>query len=453
MALNTLYRVTDTGGGSSGDNNRSLVAKTTTPKTTTATTSAAKTASTSKKTTAAKTVSSNVNNSYKPSTYKRSYTPYTRRSYPTYPSTPSAPAAKGDDNFSKNWNAWITNMNNAYNSAATQMASSADEYKNGANQNLAGAENRWNTTYNNINTMLSNLATENQKREQATIDAINNAYDAVIGNANEYYQNLLDTYDRSMGYVDQGYNESIDVADQARNEAMQIAQQLYEMGEAQQNRDTERALKAQYASYMKGIKNMNQFLAAQGINGGASETAYLNALNGYEGNRTDLNEAKLSALGLLRQQQMQSDSEAQQAYLNKISEFIQNRTGQQLQVENNRSQGEYNFANMKNEAESNKGNQLVTSQNNFQNWSSDLVGKKSSNETSYADAIRQLADSRNTVLYNGVNLANQAAQLQVERELAEAQAVAALSEKDKKAKKTQKKAKSSSKKKSKKKKK
>lgn len=413
MALSYQYRVTDTGGGSSGDNNRSQVVMPTSPyrsQTPTVTTKPV-TSSTTRRTSTAKTPTATTSAAtQQAATTKKAYTPYTRTSYPTYPSSYHPNTEPTPNNGSKNMNNYLKLLNETYTNEANQIANTAEQYKTEANQNLANAENRWNTTYNNVNNMLNNLENQNRARETATMDAINGAYNAIINNAGDYYNNLLDTYNRSMDFVNQGYNESVNTADQARAEAIQLAAQLYDMGEAQQNRDTERALKGQYASYMRGLRNMNQMLAAQGINGGASETAYLNALNGYEGNRTDLNEAKLAAIGALRQQQMQSDSEAQQNYLNRLSDFIQSRTNQQLGVENNRSQGEYNYANMKNEAESNKGNQLVSAQNNFQNWANNLVNQRSGNETSYADAIRQLTSDRNGILYNSANMSNQAAQ-------------------------------------------
>ena len=258
---------------------------------------------------------------------------------------------------------------NAQREAAMNQTTN-DYYNRMAQQNAQ----REAATLQSIQDYYSKMAAENKSRENATLDAIDAAYNGIMANAGEYYNNILGTYNRSMDFVNRGFDEGKQTTAQARDEAIQLAQALYDMGEETQNRQTERGLKGQYVSYMNSLRNLNQRLAAQGINGGASETSMLGALNGYEANRTDLQEARLAALSALRQTQMQSDSQANQAYLNKLADLISQRTNQYLGVENTRSQGEYNYANMKNSAESDRGNQLVSAQNNFQNWASNLEG-------------------------------------------------------------------------------
>lgn len=296
-----------------------------------------------------------------------------------------------------NWNKYLEMMNSLINNQFNLEKDTANKYKSEAGTNLQRTEDQWNSAYNTNRAYLDQLANQNAQREQAINAAISDAYKQLIGNADEYYQNLIGTYDRSMGYVNQGYEEGRSASEQARDEAINLAQALYEMGEQTQNRQTEKGLRSQYISYLKGMRNMNQQLAAQGINGGASETALLNALNGYEGNRSDMYEANLAALGALRQQQMQSDSDAQQAYLNKVADLIAQRTQNQLGVENTRATGESNYAGMKSDAINTRSNQTLQAQQAFQNWASDLVNQRSSNENTYATAIANLMNDKNAV--------------------------------------------------------
>ena len=314
-----------------------------------------------------------------------------------------------EDIYNKMYQENLDNINNyrARNDAAQQ------QWQDVINQTIAAqreADARYESQLNtSINNYYNNMKSENASREAATLDAINAAYDAIMANAGEYYNNVLGTYNRSMDWVNQGFNQGKQATMDARDEAIQLAQQLYEMGEQTQNRQAERGLNSQYVSYMQGLRNLNQKLASQGINGGASETSMLGALNGYESNRTDIEEARLAALGLLRQQQMQSSSEAQQSYLAKLADLIQNRTTNQLGVENTRAQGEYNYANMKNSAESNKGDQMVTAQNNFQNWAANLESNYANmNQNATTNARNWNADTNSNEANWNQNLINNA---------------------------------------------
>lgn len=314
--------------------------------------------------------------------------------------TPETPQ---EDNKSKNYQAYHDYLDKIYRNEFEGSKDSNNTYKTEANKNLDKAAKQWKTTYANNNALLDQLAAQNSQREANTNNAIATAYQNVINNANEYYNNLMGTYNRSMGYIDQGFNEGKTTSAQARDEAIQLAAKLYEMGEATQNQQTEKDLKNQYISYMNGMKNMNQQLAAQGINGGASETALLGALNGYEANRASLDEARLAAMGVLRQQQMESDSQAQQTYLNALANLISQRTNQQLGVENTRSSGEQAYAGMKTDAENTRGSNTIAAQNNFQNWAADLTGQRTNNSNTYANAVNGLANDRNSVAANYQN--------------------------------------------------
>lgn len=464
LAGNKITMQTDTGGGVADKANNKNV-QFTNPYKSTQTTSkspTSTTASTAKKSVTPSTATASTATQNTQTNKKKYYNNYSNRSYSgysgysggNYSSTNNQQEDQAKKNSNANYNALLKLLNQTATNETSALTNNANNYAAAAAQNLANAESIYNNVFNSNTAALNNLsaqnvqrealinqsisdyynkmANENASREQATLAAIDEAYKNLMGNANDYYGSVMDAYDRASGIVNQGYEEGNQVSAAARDEAIALAEQLYAMGESTQNRETEKALRGQYASYMKGMRNLNQRLAAQGINGGATETSMLNALNGYEANRTDLNEAKLSALGALRQQQMQSDSEAQQAYLAKVADLISQRTSNQLGVENTRSTGELNYANMKNSAETNKSNQSIeaqnnfqnwkstlennyanmnqTAQNNFQNWAANLANQWTSNNNNYATNMGNLANSKNDVAYNNAGLSNAAAQ-------------------------------------------
>lgn len=410
MALNQNYAMTD-----SGWSGNKKITPSSTQTQTASSTAAKKNYSTARKTPTQQTTQPAQTTQQKST--KRYYSS-NRSSGSGYNWTPTYNPKPAEDKSKANrWDKYLAALQNYSSQQYSGETSSADEYRQTAYANLDQAQANYQNAYNTAKANLTKLAQENAQREQNINNAIKQGYDAMMGNANEYYKNVLGTYDRSMGHVDQGYEEGRQISEDTRDEAIALAEQLYGMGEESQNRQTERDLKSQYISYMNGMKNLGQRLKAQGINGGATETTALGALNGYEGNRSDIQEARLEALGALRQQQMQSTSEAEQAYLNALANLAQSRTQNQLAVENTRASGESSYAGMKNEAESTKSNQTVTAQNNFQNWANNLTQQSNDTENNYANNLFNIANGRNTVAGTYQNaianaLANQTANAQ-----------------------------------------
>lgn len=413
MALDRKYMDTDTGGGTRSGTNTSIPVKVKSPYSSSSS-SAKKPTATPVRTTTAKATKATTPTTTPTAATSPTKKTYSKSYYRSYGSSGGGPAETptpvAEPNYtSKNWNNYLKLLNQTNEDAFKAVTNNAQTYQDLADQNIAEAEAQYNTAYNTNKAYYDQLAAQNAQREAAINNAITEGYDAMLGNANEYYNNLLGTYNRSMDYINQGFNEGSDTSQAIRDEAQRLAQELYNMGEQTQNRQTERDLRGQYISYMNGLRNLEQRLAAQGINGGMTETSRLNALNGYEANRTDLEEARLAGLAQLRQQQMQSDSEAEQAYLNAMADLIANRTQNYLGAENTRASGEQAYTGMKNDAESNRSSQVLTAQNNFQNWLANLIDQRANNENQYANAKYNLSNSKNDAAYNSANMKNQAA--------------------------------------------
>lgn len=83
------------------------------------------------------------------------------------------------------------------------------------------------------------------------------------------------------------------------NQEAQLAQQLATSKNAS-NRQYESAANANYINYMKQKNALPEQLAAQHINGGASETANVNMMNNYALNRGNTEASRIAALGQLQ---------------------------------------------------------------------------------------------------------------------------------------------------------
>ena len=105
----------------------------------------------------------------------------------------------------------------------------------------------------------------------------------------------------------QAYGSNRDAINSLYSNAIQNAQGLYgqqtsalqnALNLQKQNVETsaEKSLREAYVNKMMNEKNLEQRLTAQGLSGGASESAMASLLNQYGGNRNEIEQAKLSDL-------------------------------------------------------------------------------------------------------------------------------------------------------------
>lgn len=76
--------------------------------------------------------------------------------------------------------------------------------------------------------------------------------------------------------------------EEAYNKAMEAQRKNHEFAQGQVNDATEKALQEAYINKMQTIRNFQQQLSAQGLNGGASETVAASLHNNYGNARNDL---------------------------------------------------------------------------------------------------------------------------------------------------------------------
>ena len=120
-------------------------------------------------------------------------------------------------------------------------------------------------------------------------------------------QQLQDLQNQQAQAYQQAYGSNRDAINSLYNNAIQNAQGLYgqqtsalqnALNLQKQNVETsaEKSLREAYVNKMMNEKNLEQRLTAQGLSGGASESAMASLLNQYGGNRNEIEQAKLSDL-------------------------------------------------------------------------------------------------------------------------------------------------------------
>lgn len=105
------------------------------------------------------------------------------------------------------------------------------------------------------------------------------------------------------------------------------------------NANAEKALQEAYINRMMNEKSLRQQLNAQGLNGGASESAIASMLNNYGTSRNNINTATTDSLRSLEQNYNDNVAQAQQKYNDALSSAEANNMAYKMQLENDLQNG------------------------------------------------------------------------------------------------------------------
>lgn len=126
--------------------------------------------------------------------------------------------------------------------------------------------------------------------EQGTYEDANNRQAQMI----EQYNNTVGLTGALPGYrgmtaadIKAEYDDIYAQQKAASNQQLRLLARQYDQQKEDAQKEYDRQEQQNYINYMMGQKNINQALAAQGISGGASETALLRQLSDYEGLQND----------------------------------------------------------------------------------------------------------------------------------------------------------------------
>ena len=169
--------------------------------------------------------------------------------------------------------------------------------------------------------MLSRMHAEQRAREEAL--------------AAQLQQAAQSAYDQNMEAMGHAYIERSALQRGLYDSSMADLQRNYDYSAGQVNSNTNRALQEAYVNMMMNKRDMPQMLAAQGINGGMSETALAGIRNNYGGQRGQLEQGRSDNLGQLMNTMAANQGEAQRAYDTAVGNDAQQRMQMELQLRQN----------------------------------------------------------------------------------------------------------------------
>jgi hypothetical protein len=98
------------------------------------------------------------------------------------------------------------------------------------------------------------------------------------------------------------------------------------------NVDSEKALREAYVTKMQNQRDLNQRLAAMGLNGGSTETTMARLANQYGNSRTDINNSRNRSLADINQTYSNNLAAALQAYNQAMANLEMQRLNAELSL-------------------------------------------------------------------------------------------------------------------------
>lgn len=191
-------------------------------------------------------------------------------------------------------------------------------------QNAPGPNSGSNNRYNNAQSQM-NLLQSFYAQQQAAAAALEAQRRAAAQAA----------YDRSMTALNNSYNTMQNSLKGNYNSTLGQLEQNYNTGVAGVNKQADNAQQQAYINYMMNRRDMGQQLAAQGLSGGASESALAGMYNNYGNSRNTIDSGRNDSLADLMNDWNTNKASALQAYNSQLAEMAMQKANAVQQLENN----------------------------------------------------------------------------------------------------------------------
>ena len=191
-------------------------------------------------------------------------------------------------------------------------------------QNAPGPNSGSNNRYNNAQSQM-NLLQSFYAQQQAAAAALEAQRRAAAQAA----------YDRSMAALNSSYNTMQNSLKGNYNSTLGQLEQNYNTGVAGVNKQADNAQQQAYIHYMMNKRDMGQQLAAQGLSGGASESALAGMYNNYGNSRNTIDSGRNDSLADLMNDWNTNKASALQAYNSQLAEMAMQKANAVQQLENN----------------------------------------------------------------------------------------------------------------------
>lgn len=202
-------------------------------------------------------------------------------------------------------------------------------------------------------------------------------------------QNALDAYSRNMAAMNDAYNTRLGLLGGNFDTTMGLLESNYAQAQAQQRQSAEEALRQAYIDRMMGEKNLTQQLVANGISGGASESARAGLINAYGNSRNAIHRGLIDNLTALDGNYLTNAHNARQAYNDALASAA-------AEMANYQTQFSRDLANGNATSYSDMFNHMSNMDNTYLNRMGDIMANNQSyaQKLALADAEAQAAQQK-----------------------------------------------------------
>lgn len=141
-------------------------------------------------------------------------------------------------------------------------------------------------------------------------------------------------YNNNLSALQNAYNQRLSGLQSNLASTQDLLKSNFNLSKDNLYSDAERALQEAYINRMMNERALQQQLNAQGLNGGATESAIASLLNNYGNSRNNINTAYNSNLAQLEQAYLNNLAQAQQEYNDAVAQAAADNASYRMELEN-----------------------------------------------------------------------------------------------------------------------
>lgn len=246
----------------------------------------------------------------------------------------------------------------------------------------------------NVNGDLMSMYEQQQNRLAEQLQAQQAYYEQQLRAQQEARQQAAqNAYNSNMSALENAYAKRLAGLDSNLASTKDLLTSSYNNSRDSLNASAEKSLQEAYINRMMNERNLRQQLNAQGLNGGASESAIASMLNNYGTSRNNINTATADSLRSLEEAYNNNIANAQQKYNDAVGDAADTNLAYKMQLENDLANG---VASSYSDLYSALGNM----DSNYANSMTNLINNQSAASADLQQALY------NTMLKNSLNPSN-----------------------------------------------
>lgn len=226
----------------------------------------------------------------------------------------------------------IANQQKAANQQNTVSSTPSSTY---STQNTFNTGSNLQSLYEQQLAAQRQMQLESQNSLAAQLQAQQDRYEAQLRAQQEAQQQAAqNAYNNNMSALEAAYAKRIAGLDDNLASTNNALASSYGNSRDSLNANAEKALQEAYINRMMNERNLIQQMNAQGLNGGASESALASLYNNYGNSRNSINNSTLEGLRSLEETYNNNLANARQNYNNAMSSAADSNMAYRMQLEN-----------------------------------------------------------------------------------------------------------------------